>query len=189
VLRLSVFSVIATVLALGSHVLAGGAPPALPATAVAVLLTLVTAAGLARRARGAIGLGVPLAALQLVLHEIFMSAAGPVTGSITAATSASVAGPPAGHVHDNGGAGSVAMLLAHGAAVLVTALLLARGERLLGLLLDWLRPVPAPCAVPDPPPFFRVPGRPVVAAAVALRPAVLLAAAPAVRRGPPARTC
>jgi hypothetical protein len=176
VLRLCVFSVIATVLALGSHVLAGGAPPELPVTAVTVLLTLLTAAGLSRRARGPIGLGVPLAALQLVLHEILTSAAGPV------------AGQPAGHVHDTGSAG-IAMALAHAAAVLVTALLLARGERLLGLVLGWLRPVPAPGAVQEPPPVFRTPGRPVVAAAVALRSAVLLAAAPAVRRGPPARTC
>jgi hypothetical protein len=176
VLRLYVFSVIATVLALGSHVLAGGAPPELPVTAVAVLLTLVTAAGLSRRARGPIGLGLPLAALQLVLHEIFMSAAG------------QPAGHPAGHLHDAGGA-SIAMVSAHAAAVLVTALLLARGERLLDLVLGWLRPVPAPAVGQDPPPSFRSPGRPVVAAAVALRPALLLAAAPAVRRGPPARAC
>ncbi|HEX2804886.1 MAG TPA: hypothetical protein VHN80_01780 [Kineosporiaceae bacterium] len=172
-LRLLVFASTGTVLALGSHLLAGGSPPGWRVTLLCCLVMLAAAVGLSRRSRGVVEIGVVLGAVQLVLHELFMAGAG--------------------HVHhaaaDDAAADAAWMPLAHTGAVLVMALLLARGERLLDLLLDWLRQVPSPRVPVIQPARFRAPARPTVAAAAVLLPAERLAVAPVVRRGPPARPC
>jgi hypothetical protein len=87
------------------------------------------------------------------------------------------------------------MLAAHGVAVLLTAALLARGDRMLSLLLVWLRSLPFGVRAPAAPPPVDggAVGRAAAAAAVAARPVhdvpAQRACAPVVRRGPPCRAC
>lgn len=168
-LRTGLLSIATVSLAAGAHVLAGGTLPALPVLAALIALTLLVSV-LATKVR----LGLPamtavLGAGQLLLHEAFGALSG---------TTGPMAGMPTGHQHDDGaafasalqhlstGPGSPAaaasgghpllahdpgMLLAHAAATLLTALMLARGEAALWALAAWLMPlfrVASPAALP-----------------------------------------
>lgn len=177
-LRLAAFSTAATVLALGAHVLAGGAPPSVWSTVPAVGLPAAAAAVLSRRRRGALELVVVLGAVQLVLHELFT-------------VCASTPGPAAPHHHPQvtSAGESSWMLAAHAGAVIVTAVLLARGDQMLCLLQTWwnalptvVRGLPRPAvpfrprpAVPLGPPLHELPCR--------------RAGTSVVRRGPPVPVC
>lgn len=175
-LRLAVFSIAATVLALGAHVLGGGEPPALLTTGAAVLLPAAAAVALSRRRRRLVEIVVVLGAVQLLLHEIF--AAGPSAGP-----------GHSGHVGHVGHSPHPWMPVTHVLAVLLTGLLLAHGERVLGLLLTWWRSVPTVWRAHVVP--VVVARRPVLPVAVRVRPAPpsLRACAPVVRRGPPGCFC
>lgn len=185
-LRVAAFSCTATILGLGSHLAAGGAAPTWWATAIACVLAAGAGTALAGRRHGAVGIAVVLAAVQLILHEIF-------TASAASATASGVRVLPFGqHVHDGVGMtgdDSTWMLLAHTMAVLATAAALNHGDDLIALLLTWLRPVrsiagptraePLPRPVP---PIQRA--DPTTSRTVGLR-----ACAAVVRRGPPVPAC
>lgn len=174
-LRLAAFATTATVLALGAHVLAGGAPPAVLPTAAAIAVPAGAAVALTRRQRRFLDLSVVLAAVQVVLHEVF--AAAPA------------AGPGFDHQVHVGHSQDPWMPATHTLAVLITALLLTRGERMLHLLATWWRAVPAVWrALSSPVAPIRRLTTP-VAVPVGPVPASLRACAPVVRRGPPICVC
>lgn len=175
ILRLVAFSSMATVLAFGAHVLGGGAPPAVVPTVAALAVSAAAAVALSRRRRRFPEISIALGAVQLVLHEVF--AAAPATGE----------GPaPSQHV---GHGSDLRMPVMHAIAVLVTAVILAYGERVFHLLAIWWRAVPA---------AWRLLSSPVAPVRELLSPVVvrvlpaapsLCACLPVVRRGPPVRVC
>lgn len=132
-------------LAITAHALADGG---LPDTALTVLLTALvgwTGSALAEKTRGPLGILAVLGVAQLGMHVVLTELAGHMTQS----------GP--------------GMYLAHAAATVVTALLVARAESMLRVAvarLRSLRPVvwrtaPAPSGpVPSPVPF--APGGPLL---------------------------
>jgi hypothetical protein len=185
-LRLAAFACVATVLSLASHLLAGGAPPTWWATLVACAIPAAAGAALVRRRRGLLGIGIVLGAVQVILHEIFTASAMPAagTGMGNSMNAGSGVLDDAAAMHPGGDAW---MLLAHAAAVPVTAGILNHGDTVIVLLLAWLRPVPAILAPPLPlprPALSAVPAHPILACPLALR-----ACASVVRRGPPAPAC
>lgn len=149
-------------LAAGAHTLGGGALPTPPILAALLALTLLASVLATRIRLGLLAMTAVLGTGQVLLHEAFTALAGTATPQ---------AALPAGHQHDDGAAlagalqhlspalghsgapsehlaqghGSLAhdpgMLLAHVAATLLTALLLARGEAALWALAAWLRPL------------------------------------------------
>jgi hypothetical protein len=174
-LRLVAFATTATVLALGAHVLAGGAPPAALPTAAAIVVPAAAATALSRRRRRLLEIAIVLAAVQVVLHEVFTAAPAPGAG-------------PDHQVHVGHGPDSW-MPITHTLAVLITALLLTHGERMLHLLATWWRAVPAVWrALSSPVVPVRRPTSP-VAVRLGPVPASLGACAPVVRRGPPVCVC
>jgi len=196
VARAVAFASAALVLALGAHVLGGGALPGPFVLLVSTLPLACASVVLARRVRGLVPLAAVLATAQLLLHETFAvtASASGCADAMPAGAHASHAGPAitcangamAGMAHagmaHGGGLASVAMLVAHGAAVLATALLLARGERLVRRVLGLLLPrLVRPAAAVAP-----------VAQHLARAATGVLVAAVAVsdlsRRGPPTRT-
>ena len=132
-------------LAAGGHVAAGGALPDPLIVAGILALVLVPATALAgRKISAPLMLGM-LGSGQLALHWAFDAL------SVSAPTAAALA-PTASHVHVLGAlstpvaAGhthpdSLPMLLAHLAATVLTAFVLARGESVLWALLAWLSPL------------------------------------------------
>lgn len=174
-LRLAAFATTATVLALGAHVLAGGAPPAVLPTAAAIVVPAGAAVLLTGRRRRFLDIAVVLAAVQVVLHEVFAAAPAAGTG--------------VGHQVHVGHSQDPWMPVTHALTVLITALLLTHGERMLHLLATWWRAVPAVWRALSSP---VVPVRRLtmpVAAPVGPAPASLRACAPVVRRGPPLCVC
>jgi hypothetical protein len=162
-LRVAVVAVAGTLLAAVAHVAAGGRLPAADAVAVASLIPAVGGLWLSRRRRGWVSIAAVLGGVQVLLHAWLMSAAaastcligggghavhaaaamvrcsgGPMTGmSLTRSGAQAASGSsPGWHLVD----GSLAMLLAHATAVVLTALVLAAGERAVWQLLQWLRP-------------------------------------------------
>lgn len=153
----------AVFLAAAAHAAGGGGiPPGMLLLALAVIL-LPPVGLLARRRLSFPVLACVLAAGQLLLHTAF--------SFVPAASACAVAGPAA-HAHHTevpvcGPAGQVGeqlaeaagngwqMTAAHFAAVVLTAVLLARGEDALWQLLAWLRPlarIPSPVTLPAPAP-------------------------------------
>ncbi|GAA1735653.1 hypothetical protein GCM10009809_33560 [Isoptericola hypogeus] len=151
-------------IAAAAHLFGGGSlPGSVAGWVVTVALTLPVAVWTARRRLTLPRLLPAMAVLQVVQHTAlsFMATAGasaasstgPGTGSAAAAGPAAHAGQPAPtpgslafptgldptHLHhgDDPRAGAL-MLAAHAVAVLVTALLLAAGDRAAGSLLVWL---------------------------------------------------
>ncbi|OZM72544.1 hypothetical protein CFN78_12905 [Amycolatopsis antarctica] len=124
-----------------AHTLADGGLPNLPLT---ILLTAIigwTSTFLAERTRGVLGILAVLAAGQLLMHVVLTELAGH-GHAISAATD------------------GTAMTMAHVLATGLTAVVLARAERLLRLVAATLRlvvptvfrslPVPGPLARPEP---------------------------------------
>jgi hypothetical protein len=135
---------------------------------------------------GLLGIGIVLGAVQVILHEIFTASAMPAagTGMGNSMNAGSGVLDDAAAMHPGGDAW---MLLAHAAAVPVTAGILNHGDTVIVLLLAWLRPVPAILAPPLPlprPALSAVPAHPILACPLALR-----ACASVVRRGPPVPAC
>lgn len=177
---LRTWTIAGTVLALAAtaHVAGGGI---LPAPLILAALAALTALGamLATGLRlGLRSMAILLLGSQLALHEAFGMLAPPASGPGAApalAAEAAAALSQAGHdhsgqgaaqamalMHATGGADPLGMLsgtpltfwmtVAHLAAALGTAVLLAKGEAALWALADWLRPLaagtPAPAALP-----------------------------------------
>jgi len=192
--RLTAFAVAATCLALGSHVLAGGALPALVPTLLACLLPGAAGALLTRRRRGPLEILVVLGAVQLAMHEVFAAVAtSPAsTGSGMAMPAdgpmASMGSMPVGSWGAGPGGGALVMPGAHLAATVATAALLTWGEHALHTLVQVLALVcrgcgwTVPVAVPRPVAVRRLRPVPVEPSGPRLG---LVAAAGVIRRGPP----
>lgn len=157
-------------LAAGAHVLGGGVlpDPALAAGILALTLVPVMAlTGVKVSAPAMVGL---LGSSQLVLHAAFTALSVPAhfrpvhAGHVHGTAEVILAAPVLAQSHA-AAAPSLPMALAHAAATLATALLLARGEEVLWALAAWLRPlttlpaavaihplprIPVPVAVPVP---------------------------------------
>lgn len=154
----------AVFLAAAAHAAGGGGmPPVMLLLALAVIL-LPPVVLLARRQLSFPVLACVLAAGQLLLHTAFSlvpaasgcAAAGPAVHAHHAA--AAPGRRPAGHAGEQlaeAAGNGWQMSAAHLAAVVLTAVLLARGEDALWQLLTWLRPlarIPAPATLPAPAP-------------------------------------
>jgi len=153
--RATVLATTALALAAAAHVVGGGTLPSLPVLALVIVPLAWGAVALTARPLGPVALTGALAASQLVLHETLMVLSAPTCApglTAPASSMASMAGMPGHHlaVSATGACaaqamqgmtgtsvltGGVAMLLAHGVATALTALLLARGERALSWLL------------------------------------------------------
>lgn len=177
--------------AAGGHLAAGGYLPGPAILAAVCAVSMIPVAALTRYRLSFPALAGLLGAGQLWLHWAFgaLQAAPPATapqpltaghaqhpGTVLAAEA--FAGATPAHVSASGGL----MFAAHALATLATALIMARGERALGVLASWLRPL-----VRRPEPAGMVPSRVPGPCAV---PAILPAAGPGLRlptlRGPPA---
>ncbi|MGP3937690.1 MFS transporter [Nonomuraea sp. KM88] len=141
--RTTVFAVVCLGLGVAAHVL-GGAPVPAPAAAGGLAVALVAAYALAGRERSITVILPLLAALQVVMHVLFSM------------SHAATPHQPAGHLH-SGLVPDLGMLVAHGWAVAMTALWLARGEAALWsllrrlvvrLLVIWLPPLTTPFSTP-----------------------------------------
>jgi hypothetical protein len=119
--RTAVFAVVCLGLGVAAHVLGGGFVP-VPAMAAALGLAFAAAYPLSGRERSFAVILPLLAGLQVILHLLF---------SLSHAASPHA---PAGHLHA-GLVPDLGMLVAHGWAVGMTALWLARGEAALWALL------------------------------------------------------
>ncbi|WP_144268084.1 hypothetical protein [Demequina sp. NBRC 110055] len=127
--RAAVAATVATGVALGSHVLGGGAMPSAPGVLVPLALSFAVCVQLAGRTVSWWRTGVGVAASQALFHALFVLGAGGVT--VTAAThahhlEAGALTVPAGA---HGGHGGGVMSIAHVVAALVTTAALVR--------LDW----------------------------------------------------
>lgn len=154
---------IAVFLAAGAHVTGGDGTPPAPLLAALTALLLPPVLLLSRRQLSLPVLASVLSAGQVLLHGAFSlsppAAACTPTGPAghihhTMAATACAPAPAGGHLAEASGHGWP-MTAAHAAAVLLTALLLARGEKALWQLLAWLRPlaqIPAPATLPAPTP-------------------------------------
>jgi hypothetical protein len=177
-------------LAAGGHLAGGGQLPALPVLAALCAVTMVPVAALTRFRLSSPALIGLLGAGQFWLHTAF----GALSEGLAPSGSLALLAGHAGHAettipHEtftlaapaHAAAPDALMFAAHAVATLVTALLLARGERALGVLSDWLRPLfqaPEPVIVLP----VRRPGRGAVA--VLLPPSRRGLRLPS-RRGPP----
>ena len=136
-LRASVFTLVAVCLAAAGHVLGGGSSPDPFAVAVAVAVAGGPAAFLARRGRGFASIGVSLSVIQVLLHAVFMTAERAdgvmMVGHGMAGMSPSPGGTAMTTAMSSGvwGSSPSSMVAGHGLAVALSALLLARGERVL----------------------------------------------------------
>jgi hypothetical protein len=119
------FAVSAVSLSLGAHATAGGDVPDVPLLLLLIALVDAVSSTFARRPRGPTATAVALLAAQVVLHGAFMFAA-PAHAAHAA---------HAGHLH------SLPMLVAHGIAAFVLAVLLSHGERLITHVARVLLPV------------------------------------------------
>ncbi|WP_230881856.1 MFS transporter [Planomonospora sp. ID91781] len=181
--RAAAFAAVCIGLSTAAHLLAGGA---ICAQSAAGGLVLAFTAGLAAAGRERpLAVILPLlAGVQVALHVLFSLTHASLThASLThAAPAAEVAGIT-GHAH-TGLAPSLGMLIAHGWAVALTALWLARGEAALWALLRRLplrlRRLLRVFRLPDPVPFLTATS----AEPVAPRRTTLLRHA-VHRRGPP----
>lgn len=178
-------------LAAGGHLAGGGQLPPAAVLAALCAVTMVPVAALTRFRLSFPALTGLIGAAQIWLHWALSALAA---GASAVAPQAQLSGH-AGHApealsHEAVTVGAAAhsavpdalMLAAHAVATLATALVLARGERALGVLTDWLRPL-----LRQPEPACIIPARAPGACGIA---AVLPPARPAMRlpsrRGPPA---
>jgi hypothetical protein len=187
-LRAAVVSTVILALSAAAHAVGGGAlPQPVFMFGLAALTMLAATAGI-RRSLNVPSLVAVLAAGQFVLHHAFVLLSTP--GSCTPvpehlhhgghAVTSCVADQLVSHESASGGIGA-AMLLAHMAATLATAALIARGEEALTATAAWLRPL---FTLPEPAVF------PAVARIVVPERGYRLVAAPFLvappLRGPPA---
>lgn len=174
--RAAALTLVTVVLAVGAHAAAGGM---LPSPWVLLALTVPTACGvtaLTRRRRTAPTTLLALGSGQLGLHEALALGGDGCTATATGHHAVAMACGATAH-HDPG----TGMLLAHVLATLLTGLLLARGEQLLGAVLARLAFAFPRLRATTPVVRPRLPR----AAERRVRPRLVDARVPA-RRGPPA---
>lgn len=184
-LRMAAIGATILMLAAAAHVLGGGLLPAPLILAAIVALTALATTWITRYRISTPAMAALLGGSQLLLHQAFdaLSMPVPLPGAPTAGGMAAMAGHW-GHgapgqltdgpvqslafvtpvfLHDTGvhspGVIAPAMFAAHAGATLLTGLVLARGERALWALADWLRPLrassPAPFCLPPAPRLLR----------------------------------
>ncbi|MET4901641.1 hypothetical protein PV760_13295 [Paenarthrobacter sp. CC6] len=153
--RAAVVAVTVLALAATAHWLAGGELPAFPVMTALTAVVVLSAVILAGRKMTARLLAAYLGASQTALHLAFSALAGSGTPKPDLAHHPGMAaGPGIGgavvpHEHLSADV-SPGMLGVHVAAILATALLMARGESALWALAAWLRPLlqtPSPSAI------------------------------------------
>lgn len=140
-------------LAAGAHLLGGGRLPPAPVLAASAALVVLAVVVLTRWKLKSPAVGAVLTGGQVLLHALFSAlspsaAEGPalpaaILGGHQHSVVSAVGHVPVGentHLHLLWDLGP-AMLTAHLAATLATALMLARGEAALWALAAWLRPV------------------------------------------------
>lgn len=181
---------LSTLVALASHVLAGGAMPSAPGIAVPLLLSTAVCFQLAGKELSLWRLSVAVVASQWIFHQLFVLGAGGAqvtsSGGIHAGHEwGSISVHGAAHSHSDG-----PMTLAHliGAAVTITAIF--KAEQLLAILgrcRQWLQ-----SSVLWQLPLAATPARRVTVAPASLidgwrlcPPVVDVASSPVSRRGPP----
>ena len=196
--RAGTVATVATLLAVGAHVQAGGPAPSLPVLAFLVLGLTAASATLLAGPASTLRVVLLTAGGQLVAHHVLTAASAPaVAGPATRGTAGmtGMAGHHAGHVLEHGAVPGVAplsphllpadarMMAAHLAAAVVVGLWLAAGERALWTLLTHIwRSLRLPVSTA---PSTPVPGSapaPQLAGTTLAR----IAAGSVVRRGPPA---
>jgi hypothetical protein len=148
VLRAALLGSVAFTLAMSAHVVAGGRTPSMAISVVLAIACVGVCLVLTARRLGVVAIATALGALQLGLHYAFMwlPSSGCVADSPTAMALTRVHGAPAqmlacepmasGHVASMAQLPTMLMLGAHAVATLATALFLARGERVLWLLVS-----------------------------------------------------
>lgn len=119
--RATAFAASTVGLALGAHVTAGGVMPALPLLVLLVALTEGFFTAFAQRRRGPVEIGAALVGAQSALHCAFTLAAPPE--------------------HHTGVSPTPTMVLTHGVATLMLAVLLHRGEDVLAWVARLLLPL------------------------------------------------
>ena len=145
-MRASMFGAPALSLALAAHMAGGGTAPSGFTVLVAAGLAVVPSVLLSRRSRGWVSLLLTLGLVQVALHGLLtVSEAARCVGlSGTAMTDlghvAVLPGSSTTCMVMSGPHSSMTMLAAHSAAVLATALLLARGEQIALVLWHLLAP-------------------------------------------------
>lgn len=157
---------IAVFLAAGAHLIGGGGMPPVVLLAALTALLLPMVLLLARRQLSFPVLTTVLSAGQLLLHGAFSlfppapscapSSPGTHSHHAVAATACGPAATAGEQLAEAAGNGWP-MSAAHLAAVFLTALLLARGEKALWQLLAWLRPlvrIPTPAVLAPTPPLL-----------------------------------
>ncbi|MCM0616590.1 hypothetical protein [Paenarthrobacter sp. TYUT067] len=144
--RAAAVAVTVLTFAAAAHVFAGGELPAFPVMTALTAVVTLSAVMLAGRKMTAPMLAAYLGVGQTVLHLAFSALSGPGAPAPTGAHHGGLPGGTgsvaAGSPHDHLSADvSLGMLAMHAAAVLVTALVMARGESALWALAAWLRPL------------------------------------------------
>ncbi|ADX75175.1 hypothetical protein Asphe3_41100 (plasmid) [Pseudarthrobacter phenanthrenivorans Sphe3] len=153
-----------TSLAAGAHLFGGGRLPPAPVLAACTALVVLAVVIFTRWKLRAPVLGMVLTGGQVLLHSLFSALSGAAAEASSVPTALS-----AGHRHSGSGALAAtpaaseihlhlpweigpAMLTAHLAATLATALMLAKGEAALWALAAWLRPIlfPVPATFVHP---------------------------------------
>jgi hypothetical protein len=151
-LRVAIVAAAGTLLAAAAHVAAGGSLPSAGATATGAVIPAMAGLWMTGKRRGWLSIAAVLGAVQVVLHTWLMAGS---TGSCLVsggghaahAASATLRCTSAGMPGMVPGRVSLAMILAHAIAVVLTSLVLAAGERAVWQLLLWLRPaVQAACS-------------------------------------------
>lgn len=125
---------LSTFVALGSHILAGGAMPGAAGLAVPLLLSTALCFQFAGRALSLWRLTVAVVASQWIFHQLFMLGSGDVGITATGGVHAGHAG---GSLAVHGGPGTHAaggMTLSHAMAALVTVVAIFKAEQLIAAL-------------------------------------------------------
>ena len=164
-LRAACLGVVGLLLALVAHLAAGGVPPQPVVLLLLAGLLGVAAAWLTRVRLSPTRIGMSLAGMQVVLHEVFMLSGAPAGCLMTGVNTPAAA--PTGHgqpmlgcavsmAHAGMGQPSVlaapAMVVAHVGATTVMAALLAYGEAVLWFLAECARrPRWIALGYPEPP--------------------------------------
>ncbi|MEI2732942.1 MAG: hypothetical protein V9G08_13245 [Dermatophilaceae bacterium] len=151
--RAALLALVVVALAVAGHRLGGGSGPALPVLIALWAALAAPSLALARRRLRWPMLLLVLGAGQTALHLTF--------GALSAPTLPVTVGMPSGHDHGTlhgipAAVDGASMPLAHLAATLATAVLLAWGERALWALWERVRPRPLPAAAT----LHRTPRRP-----------------------------
>ncbi|MET0914569.1 MAG: hypothetical protein ABWY81_00020 [Jiangellaceae bacterium] len=195
--RAGTVATVATLLAVGAHVQAGGPTPSLPVLAFLVLGLTAASATLLAGPASALRVVLLTAGGQLVAHHVLAAASAPAVAGSDGRGMTGMAGHHAGHLLEYGAPDAVAgvgllfphplvadarMMAAHLAAAVVVGLWLAAGERAVWTLLTHIwRSLRLPVSMASSTPLPDRAPAPRLAVTTLAR----IAAGSVVRRGPP----